>query len=297
MFDFKILVIEDQSIYRKLITEIIEAKKFKFLEAEDGESGLKMFKKHKPDLVICDILLPKIDGLTLLKSIKKIKHDACVVMVTAHDYEDWVIEALKSGASNYLKKPVTFKELTHILDKYYEIAKNKSVSKNIMSMVEEKQLVLKCKSDIQSIPNIVDYIIKETGDNIKKSEIFGFELGLNELLINSVEHGNLEISGEEKYIALENNKLIELYDSKLKEPELAKRTITIKLNITKEIVELEISDEGKGFDWQKISNPLKTDAIEKPGGKGIFLSKYYFDELEYKGKGNIVRVIKKINRI
>jgi len=296
MFDFKILVIEDNPIYRKLLTEIVEAKKLKFLEAEDGESGLDMFKKHKPDLVLCDILLPKTDGLTVLKSIKKIKPNTCVVMVTAHDYEDWVIEALESGASNYLKKPVTFKELTHILDKYYEIAKNKSISKNIMSMVEEKKLVLKCKPNIQSIPLLVDYLIKETGDMIKESERFGFELGLNELLVNSIEHGNLEISGEEKYLALENNKLNHLYDSKLKKPELANRTITIKMNITKEIVELEITDEGKGFDWRKISDPLKTDDIEKPGGKGIFLSKYYFDEFEYKGKGNIVRVMKKINR-
>ena len=296
MFDFKILVVEDHSIYRKLLTEIIEAKKFKFLEAADGESGLEMFKKHKPDLVICDVLLPKIDGLTLLKSIKKIKPDTYVVMVTAHDYEDWVIEALESGASNYLKKPVTFKELTHILDKYYEIAKNKSVSKNIMSVVEEKQLVLKCKSNIQSIPLLVDYFIKETGDKIKESERFGFELGLNELIINSVEHGNLEISSEEKQKAFEDNKLLHLYNTKLKEPELANRTITIKLNITKEIIELEIIDEGKGFDWRKISDPLKTENIEKLVGKGIFLSKYYFDELEYKGKGNIVRVIKKINQ-
>ncbi len=296
MFDFKILVVEDQPIYRKLLTDIIEAKKFKFFEAVDGESGLEMFRKHSPDLVICDISMPKMNGLELLKAIKKIKPDTYVVIATAHDYEDWVIEALESGASNYLKKPVTNMELTHILDKYYEIAKNKAITKNIMSMMEEKQLVLKCKSNIQSIPNIVNYLIKETGNKINESERFGFELGLNELIINSVEHGNLEISGEEKYKALENNKLINLYNLKLKDPELANRTLTVKLNIKKEIIELEIIDEGKGFDWRKINDPLKTENKEKLVGKGIFLSKNYFDKLEYKGKGNIVRVIKKINQ-
>ena len=296
MFDFKILVVEDHPIYRKLLIDIIEAKKIKFLEAEDGEVGLEMFKKHKPDLVICDILMPKMNGLELLKTIKEIKSDTYVIIATAHDYEDWVIEALNSGASNYLKKPVTFKELTHILDKYYEIEKNKSISKNIMSVVEEKQLILKLKLDIQSIPNIVDYLIKETGNKIKESDRLGFELGLNELIINSVEHGNLEISSEEKQKAFEDNKLLHLYNTKLKEPELANRTITIKLNITKEIIELEITDEGKGFDWRKISNPLTSDNIEKLAGKGVFLSKYYFDELEYKGKGNIVRVIKILSK-
>ena len=296
MFDFKILVVEDHPIYRKLILEIIEAKKFTFLEAIDGENGLEMFRKHTPDLVICDILMPKMNGLELLKAIKKIKPNTYVIIATAHDYEDWVIEALNLGASNYLKKPVSYKELTRVLDKYYKIEKNKSISKNVMSVVKEKQLILKLKSNIQFIPLFVDYLIKETGDKIKESERFGFELGLNELLINSIEHGNLEISSDEKAKALENNKLLDLYDSKFKKPELAKRTITVKLNITKEIIELEITDEGRGFDWRKVSDPLKTENREKFNGKGIFLSKYYFDVLEYKGKGNIVRVIKYLSK-
>jgi YesN/AraC family two-component response regulator len=295
MYDFKILVVEDQPIYRKLLTEIIESKKFKFIEAHDGESGLEMFKKHKPDLVFCDVLMPKVDGLQLLKSIKKIKPDTVVVMVTAHDCEDWVIEAIESGASNYLKKPVAFKEMSHILDKYYKIANNKSISKNIMSVVEEKQLLLKFESNIQTIPLLVDYLINETGDKIKELDRFGFELGLNELIMNSVEHGNLEIGREEKQKALDKNKLNQLYKTKLKDPELANRTLTVKLHINKEIVEIEIIDEGKGFDWQKISDSIRTNDIESLGGKGIFLSKYYFDELEYIGKGNIVRVVKNIN--
>lgn len=292
MIDFKILVVDDNPIYRRLLTEIVSSKKINFLEASDGEIGLDMFKKHLPDVVICDVFMPKLNGLDLLKAIKRIKPDTFVIMVTVHDFEDWIIEALESGASNFLKGPVTHKELSMLIDKYYEIVKNRSFSKNFISIIKEKQLTLKFNSDIMSVPNIVDYILRETGNRINISERFGFELGLNELITNSIEHGNMEISSEEKKTAIENNKLLQLYKSKFKEPEIANRTITVKLNISKEIIELEIIDEGKGFDRQNICDPLKAVNAKELVGKGIFLSKHYFDEMEYIGKGNIVRIKK-----
>jgi len=287
-FNFKILIVEDDVLFRSYLKNAIKALGYGVYEAENGRVGLEIFKKKLPKLVISDIQMPEMNGIELLQIIKQIRADTIVIIATFFDSEEWAIKALHAGANNYLKKPFRPKMLSQLIQKYYHITKSRAATREIKKMVVNKEFELRFRSDIEIIPKIVDYIIHESNS----FDIGGLELGLNEMLTNSVEHGNLEISFEEKTKALEDDNLASLYWSRLNEPVYADREVAIKYKMSKEYVEFIITDEGNGFDWHSIPDPINEENHKEFHGRGIFLTRFQFDEMEYLSKGNIVRLRK-----
>jgi two-component system, OmpR family, alkaline phosphatase synthesis response regulator PhoP len=106
----KILVVEDEKDLVRLIRYNLEKEKFRVIAANDAESGLTMLKKQKPDLVILDIMLPKMDGLDFLRTVRK-ESQVPVVLLTAKRSELDRILGLKLGADDYIVKPFSVGEL------------------------------------------------------------------------------------------------------------------------------------------------------------------------------------------
>ena len=102
----KILLVDDASFMRMMIKDALIKNGFTDLyEAADGVEAVSKFSEVKPDLVIMDITMPKMDGLAALKAIKQIDANANVVMCSAMGQEAMVIEAIKSGAKDFIVKP------------------------------------------------------------------------------------------------------------------------------------------------------------------------------------------------
>jgi len=101
----KILIIDDEKAIRNALRDILEHEKHKVEEAEDGASGLEKAKKGKFDVVLCDIKMPKMDGMELLE--KLLAHDDSipVVMISGHGSIDTAVEAIKKGAFDFIQKP------------------------------------------------------------------------------------------------------------------------------------------------------------------------------------------------
>lgn len=295
-FNMRVLVVEDDVFSNKYFHNIVNVAGHDCRVAKNGKQGLEVFEQYNPHVVISDIYMPVMDGLEMLAAIRKKKSDAIVIMATAFDSEQYAIKALELGANNYMKKPVHADNLKRLLSKYFNLLKNRSIASDIVLEVERLEFRKHFKSDMESVPLIVEHLIKQTGNAFDDSQRIGLELGLAELLANAVEHGNLSISYEEKSRALEENRLDELYRQRLGEPEIAKRTVDVDFVLDAEKCQWTITDQGEGFDWKAVQNPLKDEGILKLHGRGIFISRFNFDEMEYSGKGNVVRVMKKIKK-
>ena len=103
----RVLVVDDEQLTRKMIMQVLKSVGYEIIgEAENGLHGVELFKMHKPDIVTLDVRMPQMDGIAALKKIKEINKDAVVVMLTAENDSDTVTELLKSGAANYIVKPV-----------------------------------------------------------------------------------------------------------------------------------------------------------------------------------------------
>jgi DNA-binding NtrC family response regulator len=131
-----ILIIDDDPLIRKTLSSHLSRVPFEVRQAEDGEQGLKIYGEFMPDLVILDIRLPDIDGLEVLRRIKQRRKSACVVIMTAYDDMKTTVEAIKSGAYEYLVKPLDYVELDLTIEKAFQM---QHLEDKLTYLVEEKQ--------------------------------------------------------------------------------------------------------------------------------------------------------------
>ncbi len=101
----KILIIDDEKSIRSTLREILEYEKYEVEEAEDGEVGLEMLSNNKFDVVLCDIKMPKMDGIEVLEKSQSQSRETPFIMVSAHGTIETAVEATKKGAFDFIEKP------------------------------------------------------------------------------------------------------------------------------------------------------------------------------------------------
>jgi two-component system response regulator AtoC len=113
----QVLIVDDEPNLRKILSAQLTRDGYDVMIAEDGEQGLSMLRDNHIDMVITDLKMPKVDGMTLLKEALREDPELPVVMITAHGTVDTAVEALKSGAFDYLTKPFDKDEVRQIVAK------------------------------------------------------------------------------------------------------------------------------------------------------------------------------------
>jgi YesN/AraC family two-component response regulator len=290
----KILIVEDDYASREFLSSLIKLEGFEVQTAVNGEDGLEKHAEYKPDLIISDIQMPKMDGLEMLSRLRKEKFDTLFIITTAFGSEDYAIEALRLGANNYLKKPIDKRSLMGLVKKYQSIIEHRLKIKKAEGKILEKNLKILFDTNIQHVSEIVGQLISEINFSFNDSDRTNIELGLDELITNAIEHGNLGITFEEKVEASETNSMAELYQKRMNDPVFGQRKILVEYAQLDGYCQWIITDEGQGFDWQSIPDPTQGAQLMELSGRGIFITNFLFDELEYMGKGNQVRVKKKL---
>ena len=117
----RILVADDASFMRQMIREIVEEEGHEVVaEASDGIEAIEQFKKHRPDVVTMDIVMPRRSGIDAVKGILEVDPTACVVMCSALGQETLVQEALQAGARDFIVKPFKPDAVTATLRKVLE---------------------------------------------------------------------------------------------------------------------------------------------------------------------------------
>ena len=112
----RVLVVEDDKNLGKVLTDYLSSKNFLVELAEDGERGLELFINNSYDIVILDIMMPKKDGFSLAKDIRKINKDIPLIFLTAKSQRDSIVKAFNIGADDYLTKPFSIEELLLRMD-------------------------------------------------------------------------------------------------------------------------------------------------------------------------------------
>lgn len=111
-----VLVVEDEIKTRESLISVLSERFSKVIGAQNGDEGLKKFKKFKPDLVITDIAMPIMDGLDMARGIKEISDDVPIVILSAYSDKDRLLRSIDIGIDKYLIKPVDIEELCKVLD-------------------------------------------------------------------------------------------------------------------------------------------------------------------------------------
>ena len=154
----KILIIDDERSIRNAIREILEYEKFTVDEAEDGLSGVVKVKSGKYDVILCDIKMPKMDGTEVLDRIMLLAPDTPVVMISGHGDIETAVDLLKTGAYDYIPKPLDLNRLLvsvrNALDRTEIVAETKKLRKKVSKnyeMIGESEGIAKVKEMIEKV--------------------------------------------------------------------------------------------------------------------------------------------------
>jgi len=188
-----ILIIDDDPLIRKTLSSHL-SRRNEVIVAEDGEQGFRLYEEHMPDLVILDIRLPDIDGLEALRRIKARNKNACVIIMTAYDDMKTTVEAIKSGAYEYLVKPLDYVELDLTVEKAFQM---QHLEDKLSYLVEEKQKEYTIDNIIGHSPSIRDVfkLIGSVADTRANILIRG-ESGTGKELVAKAIHYNSPYSHE-----------------------------------------------------------------------------------------------------
>lgn len=166
-----ILIIDDEKSIRKTLTEILSYEGYKIDEASDGEDGLKKFKEKTYDLVLCDIKMPKLDGIEFLEKAREINDEIPIIIISGHGNIETAVEAVKKGAYDYISKPPDLNRmlitLRNAMDKTTLVAETKVLKRKVgkvQEIVGESTPIKKIKDTIDKIaPTEARVLI--TGEN------------------------------------------------------------------------------------------------------------------------------------
>ncbi|QXP69146.1 sigma-54-dependent Fis family transcriptional regulator [Polaribacter sp. R2A056_3_33] len=169
----KILIIEDEAAIRRVLTKIIseENESYDVEEAEDGLLGIEMIMNNDYDLVLCDIKMPKMDGVEVLEKAKKIKPEIPIVMISGHGDLDTAVNTMRLGAFDYISKPPDLNRLLNTvrnaLEKKVLTVENKRLKKKVSKnyeMIGESAAISQIKEMIEKVAP-TDARVLVTGPN------------------------------------------------------------------------------------------------------------------------------------
>jgi two-component system nitrogen regulation response regulator NtrX len=166
-----ILIIDDEKAIRKTLSEILSYEGYKIDEAGDGEEGLRKFREKEYDVILCDIKMPKMDGIEFLEKAKEANPDLPIIMISGHGTIETAVEAVRKGAYDYISKPPDLNRLLitirNAMDKTSLVAETKVLKRKVsrvQDMIGESIPIHKIKETIEKVAP-TDARILITGEN------------------------------------------------------------------------------------------------------------------------------------
>src|SRR6185295_9299699 len=153
-----ILIIDDEKAIRKTLSEILSYEGYKIEEAGDGEEGLRRVRDKTFDVVLCDIKMPKLDGIEFLEKVRESNPDVPVIMISGHGNIDTAVEAVKKGAYDYIAKPPDLNRLLitirNAMDKSNLVSEAKVLKKKVnrvQEMIGHSAPIMKIRETIDKV--------------------------------------------------------------------------------------------------------------------------------------------------
>jgi len=152
----KVLVIDDEVNLRKVLAAMLRRDGFDVTVAENGEQGLAEFQKNGADIVVTDLVMPKVGGMEVLSTVRAANPDVPVIIITAHGTVDSAVDAIKAGAFDYITKPFDQAELSAVVAKAAKT--NESARRSVRPDLKARAAIIGESPQMQEVYKIIDKV-------------------------------------------------------------------------------------------------------------------------------------------
>ena len=293
-----ILVVDDSHTDRRLIAGLLRNGIDCHIEqCENGRQALRWVRLLPPQLVIADLIMPEMDGLTLIRQMRKRHPEIPVILMTAYGNETIAVEALEAGAASYVPKAQQAERLADTVARVLARAAAEQERRSLESHLNELYCSYTLENNLVQLAAVVDQMHQlmagvGLGDAIERIRAC---VALEEALLNALYHGNLEISRDELSGArmdARGTTLCRLITDRRSRPPCRDRTIEFQAHVSAESARFVIRDQGAGFGQQTIAQERLADYFECGHGLGLMLMHAMMDQVRFNQAGNEVSLVK-----
>jgi len=287
-----VLVVDDLAADRHLVTQLLQDDDLNLSYAADGAEAMEKMEQEVPDLVVTDLMMPKVDGLELVRACRCRYPLVPVILMTSKGSEEIVVEALQQGAASYVPKHAFDRRLLSTVRNVLAVSGQRRGHSRLMECMTRSECVFALSNSSALIHPLVTYLQERTSylDVCDESDRTRIGVALEEALANALYHGNLEVGSELR--GEDDLAYHALVVRRSQEAPYRDRRIHVEAKMSRHDAVFVIRDEGAGFDPSALPDPTDPANIEKASGRGLLLMKTFMDEVEYNDTGNAVTLRK-----
>lgn len=291
----RILVVDDSPMDRRLVIGMLTKRTGWSTDvAENGQQAVSLLRPGQlPDLILTDMQMPEMNGLELVRSVKRDHPGVPVILMTAQGSEALAVKALQVGADSYVPKSLLADDLIETVDRVLSLAVERKTQQTLMRHMNSMRCTFTLSNDPKMLTSLVAYLqgVIHDAQLFGEAERLRVGVALEEALLNAAYHGNLEVSSDLR--ETDHSAYYALARVRSETPPYCTRSIMIDVEISPDGVRYTIEDQGPGFDPSKLPDPTDPVNLERPCGRGLLLMRTFMDEVSYNDKGNRVTMQKR----
>ncbi len=289
-----ILVVDDSPVDRLLAGGLLEMNgDWTIAYSSDGPDALEKLREGKLDLVLTDLVMPGMDGLSLVAEIHARYSHVPVILMTSRGTEEIAVQALHAGAASYVPKRLLSQSLAETVRRVLAVSTQHQVRARLLGCMSEICCNFVLGNDVSLVESLVVYL-QDNAIQMQlcdEAEVTRLGVALEEALVNALYHGNLQVGSE---LRGENDPAYyALISQRRSEMPFRDRKIHVIARITRDEGVFVIRDEGSGFDPSKLPDPDDPSALERASGRGLLLMRAFMDDVSYDSTGNVVTLVKR----
>jgi CheY-like chemotaxis protein/anti-sigma regulatory factor (Ser/Thr protein kinase) len=288
-----LLVVDADPADRELARQLLEAEGYEVAIAATGEEAISQLEKARPSVALIDLNLPDLDGLELIRAIRKDFPLTAVVLITHQGSDALAFKALKCGAASYVPKAQLASELSATMETVIGAAEVDRRRYRLMGSLVRSELSFSLGNDPTLIPSMTALF----QENITGMGVCGPQgcirvgIALEEALLNAIYHGNLEVSSE---LRMEGDEAFRaLIEERRRKQPYAGRRVHVCAKFAREEATFIIRDEGPGFDPASLPDPTDPANLESTSGRGLLLIRTFMDHVAHNSAGNEITMTKR----
>ncbi len=290
----RILVVDDSVVDRRLAGGLLQEDGVLEIDyAIHGAEALTKMEQATPGLVLTDLIMPEMDGLQLVAAIRDAYPLVPVILMTSQGTDEVAVEALQQGAASYVPKRSLARSLLATVHRVLAISSRQQTQTRLMGCMTRSDYAFALENDCRLFAPLVTYMQEEITrlGLCDESERTRVGVALEEALVNALYHGNLEVDSalreedEGAYYAM--------VEQRREQAPFGRRRIHVRASLSRHEAQLEVRDEGSGFDPASLPDPTDPANLDKPCGRGVLLMRTFMDEVVYNDRGNAVTLTKR----
>ena len=289
----RILIVEDSPTHAEQMQGLLEASGHEAAVAETGAAALKSLAVRQPDLILIDYMLPGMNGLQLIETVRRYFPRIPSILVAAEGSEEIAAEALQRGAAGYIPKRRLNLDLQRTVQKLLGASSTNRYDLQLLGCWSTSETQFELNSSPEILAPLVG-LYRETMTTLQvadDSTVIRISVALTEALDNALYHGNYELSSDLR--EGDGSQWREAVRIRRDESPYKDRKIFVQGRITRDEVRFTIRDEGPGFDPGILPTFAERAKLERFSGRGILLMRAFLDEVTFDDGGRQVMLVKR----